>query len=107
MDGLKIRVIFLIDTGSTHNFVDHDLSKRIGASLYHIPDLTVTVANGEHLKATELCPHLMWEVQGVTQSADFLVLPLKGCDAVLRIQWLITLRPILWDFQELSLSFEW
>ena len=101
------RVIFLVDTGSTHNFMDHVIIKRIGGISHSISSLTVTVANGEQLRAKELCPRLLWEVQGVTQSIDFLVLPLIGCDAVLGIQWLITLGLVLWNFQDLSMQFDW
>ena len=100
-------VIFLVDTGSTHNFVSNSLIKRIGGSSKTITSLTITVANGEQLKTHELCPGLHWEAQGVTQAADFLVLPLRGCDAVLGIQWLLTLGPILWDFQKLTMQFTW
>ena len=39
--------------------------------------------------------------------ADFFVLPLRGCDVVLGVQWLITLGPILWDFQHLTMQFVW
>lgn len=34
-----------------------------------------------------------------------MLLPLKGCDIVLRIQWLIKLGPILWDFEQLCTEF--
>ena len=46
----KIRnqvVIFLVDTGSTYNFVNGNVLKRIGGNLQTIDSFTVTVANGE------------------------------------------------------------
>ena len=36
---------------------------------------------------------------------DFYLLPLRGCDAVLGAQWLQTLGPILWDFQQMWMQF--
>jgi len=35
------------------------------------------------------------------------VLPLAGCDIVLGIQWLRVLGPILWDFQQLTMKFQY
>ena len=100
-------VNFLVDTGSTHNFLDHSVVKRTECHSQDVGSLIITVANGEQLKAQEICPNLHWEVQGLSQSTDFLVLPLRGCDAVLGVQWLITLGPILWDFKDLSMQFQW
>ena len=85
----------LIDTGSTHNFVDGKVLKVVGEKLHSVNNFTVTVANGEKLQVQEWCPGLIWEVQGLQQSTNFFVLPLRGCDMVLGIQWLITLGPIL------------
>ena len=69
-------VIFLVDTRSTHNFVNGNVLKRIGGNLQTIDSFTVTVANGEQLKAHEVCKSLPWEVQGVQQTTDFFVLSL-------------------------------
>ena len=46
-------VIFLLDTGSTHNFMDHNIIKRTGVSFHTISSLTVTVANGEQLRTQD------------------------------------------------------
>ena len=35
------------------------------------------------------------------------MIPLKGYDMVLGVQWLIILGPILWDFQQLTMHFVW
>ena len=38
---------------------------------------------------------------------DLNVLPLGGCDLVLGTQWLRTLRVIHWDFNLLTMTFQW
>ena len=99
------KVIILVDTGSTHNFVDSAVIRRGCWSLQSIPHISVTVANGEKLQVQEMCAGLTVEIQGETIAADFLVLPLRGCDMVLGVQWLITVGPILWDFMLLTMQF--
>ena len=54
----------------------------------------------------ELCPSLVLEVQDEEIILDFYILPLRGCDIVLGVQWLITVGPILWDFQNLTMQFQ-
>ena len=99
------KLVILVDTGSTHNFVDQSVIKRVGAPLQPIASLMVTVANGEKLRSQEFCAALQFEVQGESVLADFFVLPLRGCDMVLGVQWLVTVGPILWDFQQLTMQF--
>ena len=84
----KIRnqlVSILVDIGSTHNFVDQKVVKNIEVKLQSVTGLTVTVANGEKLKADEWCTSLTWKVQGLTQVVDFFTMPLRGCDVVLKV----------------------
>ncbi len=45
-------------------------------------------------------------MQGHVFRTDLFLLPLAGCDVVLGIQWLRTLGPILWDFTELKMEFQ-
>ncbi|OMP03702.1 Aspartic peptidase, partial [Corchorus olitorius] len=98
-------VTILIDTGSTHNFLDATLAKKLGCVTNHIHGLQVQVANGKELKCQEICSQLQWEVQGLTQKTDVLLIQLRGCNMVLGIQWLKTLGPIWWDFSLLVMKF--
>ena len=67
--------------------------------------VNVTLENGEILKVQEVCKMLSWESQSLNQSTDLLILPLRGCDLVLKVQLLQTLGPIVWDFSTLSMQF--
>ena len=64
-------VNILVDTGSTHNFVDQQMVKQLGVKLKTIQSFMVTVANGDKLQAQQGCPNLTWEVQGIQQTSDF------------------------------------
>ena len=46
-------------------------------------------------------------MQGKEFKANMRLIPLKGCDLVLGIQWLAQLGPILWDFKNLRMEFSW
>lgn len=67
--------------------------------------VSVIVANGSRIKCDKVCACLKWRMHGVNFEADFLVLPLEGCQIILGIQWLILLGPILWNFNELKMEF--
>ena len=99
-------IIVLVDSGSTHNFIDSAIVKRLNCPTQSISGLQVTVANGDTVKTQAACLALHWEVQGFHQVTDFLVLPLQGCDLVLGIQWLKTLGPIMWNFETLTMQFQ-
>ena len=58
-------IIVLVDTGSTHNFMDSTIAKRLGCRLHHIQGLHVTVANGDTVRVQEACQGLSWTVQGI------------------------------------------
>ena len=99
-------VVILIDTGSTHNFVDVNIARKGGWQLQPLASFNVTVANGEKLKVHDLCANLHVEIQGEMIISDFFVLQLRGCDMVLGVQWLLTIGPILWDFMRLTMQFQ-
>ncbi|OMO52671.1 Retrotransposon gag protein [Corchorus olitorius] len=98
-------VMMLVDSGSTHNFLDTTLAKRLGCTIQTIKGLDVQVANGKTLRCQEVCSQLHWEVQGLSQQSDVFLVSLLGCDMVLGIEWLKTLGPIWWDFSLLVMKF--
>jgi hypothetical protein len=88
------QVVILIDSGSTHNFVDTKMAASLGIQPQPQDGIRVQIANGQevanpgHSRAVEV------KLQGVVFRTDLFILPLAGCDVVLRIQWLRTLGPI-------------
>ncbi|KAG8483504.1 hypothetical protein CXB51_022371 [Gossypium anomalum] len=97
--------IILVDSGSTHNFIDAKLVNKLSLPVAPQEKLKVTVANGTSLFTRGLCKGVSWEVQDLHLATDFLVLPLKGCDIVLRVQWLLMLGDIIWNFSSLTMQF--
>ncbi|KAF5472135.1 hypothetical protein F2P56_008875 [Juglans regia] len=102
----KKKLIILIDTGSTHNFVDTVAAARCKLHVQLGQTINVKVANGQLLESMGKCVAVPLSIQSIPFTVDFFTLPLGGCDAVLGIQWLSTLSPILWDFVNLSMQFQ-
>lgn len=92
-------VHILIDSGSTHNFLDLEYAKTLGCELEQIPPQVVSVADGNQIACQHQCRDFMWNVQDKQFKADVMLIQLGSCDMVLGIQWLRTLGEISWDFQ--------
>ncbi|XP_058217468.1 uncharacterized protein LOC131328550 [Rhododendron vialii] len=98
-------VNILIDSGSTHNFLDPGVAKRTGVRTQPTNPLSVIVADGTKISSKAVVRDLHWSVQGMEFISEVRLLPLGGCDMVLGVQWLSTLGPVLWDFKNLQMQF--
>ncbi|KAL4385004.1 hypothetical protein GQ457_15G026090 [Hibiscus cannabinus] len=99
------KLIALLDSGSTHNFLSLSAVKRLNLRVDKKASLKVVVADGGLLSTMGLCSKVEWQTQGHSFVTDFLILPLKNSDVVFGIQWLSTLGPIKWDFSKMSMEF--
>nr|GMD09350.1 uncharacterized protein LOC109160849 [Ipomoea batatas] len=98
-------LLALIDTGSTHNFINATTVKSLDLATSPRPGMRVAVANGEHLPSSGICKQVLVHHNSDCFMADFYVLPLAGFDVVLGVKWLSTLGPIWWDFHTLTMRF--
>lgn len=103
----KKTIYVLIDSGSTHNFIDRKLAKMLGCKLESTHRTQVAVADGSRIAVDGRVDGFKWQFQGVEFQADFMVIPLGCHDVVLGVQWLSTLGPITWDFLKLEMMFKW
>jgi hypothetical protein len=84
-------VMVLIDSGSTHNFIDQSIVHKYELPVVPNKKFQVIVANGEKIDCTGLCPSLTIMIQGQIVIADYFILPVAACPVVLGVQWLVTL----------------
>ncbi|KAK8918580.1 hypothetical protein KSP39_PZI021790 [Platanthera zijinensis] len=98
-------ISILIDSGSTHNFIDVNAASRLQCKLTPIPMFNVAIANGRTIASAHKVEEFQWRMQGVCFASEMLVLPLGGCEVVLGVQWLITLGVVHWDFKNLQMEF--
>lgn len=102
----NFKVIMLIDSGSTHNFISTGVAKAMKLSFCQRYQIGVIIANGERVRTLGTCKQLRWSMQGHEFTADFMILPVNGYDMVLGIQWLAKLGLILWDFGALTMQIQ-
>ncbi|XP_028214991.1 uncharacterized protein LOC114397062 [Glycine soja] len=95
----------LIDSESTHNFLDIHVAKKLGCKIEDMDHVSVTVAHGARVQINTMVKGFSWLVQNTTFSSDILLLPLGYCDMILGIKWLITLGNITWNFDKLTMEF--
>ncbi|CAB4273670.1 unnamed protein product [Prunus armeniaca] len=84
-------VIILFDSGSSHNFVDTALVKRLGWQLDATRSFNVMIANGGQLGCKGVCSQALIKIQDYQCVTDLFAINLGGCDVVLGAQWLRTL----------------
>jgi hypothetical protein len=95
----------LLDSGSTHNFIDVNAARRAGLQVDDCPGTHVVVANGDHVACRGLNRAIPLQIGDTSFAVDCFAIPLPHYDMVLRISWLRTLGPIFWDFNGLHMAF--
>ena len=99
-------VIFLIDSGSTHNFIDEAIVSKLALTINREKKFQVMVANREKIECVAQCRALTINIEGYPVIVDFYILPVAACQLVLGVQWLQTLGPVEMDYKQLTMSFK-
>ncbi|PKI34771.1 hypothetical protein CRG98_044838, partial [Punica granatum] len=53
----------LVDSGSTHNFLNVETGKKLGCQTELVPAVKVAVANGNELRCEKMCKKFKWRMQ--------------------------------------------
>jgi len=99
------RFTALLDSRSTHNFIDVAAARRAGLQVDDHPSTHVVVANGDQVACRGLNRAVPLQIGDTHFAVDCFAVPLPHYDMVLGISWLRTLGPILWDFDGLRMAF--
>jgi hypothetical protein len=89
------RVVILLDSGSTRNFLDPALLQVVPLPVDVGVTLNVRIVNGATVVSEGVCQFVSLKIQGHHFSTNFYLIPLGGCDVVLGVDWLRTLGPVL------------
>lgn len=95
----------LIDSGSTHSFLDESVAETLSCVTETVPSLRVLVANCNAMRCHKRCKEFKWSMQGHHFATSVYLVPLDNYHVVLGIQYLATLEDILWNFRTLTMKF--
>lgn len=91
-------VTILVDSGSTHSYLNSKIAKKLNLPITKSKNYEVTVANGEKLQGSG---------QDCVMPIYLLLLPMKGCQLVLGVQWLKELDDVTFNFKKLQVKFSY
>ena len=87
----KKKVIVLIDSGSTHNFIHYKLAKDLNCFVYPVPELQVMIADGGTINCSGKCNKINLTMGEYVMNSPMIAVPMGGVDVVLGFQWLQSL----------------
>lgn len=90
----------LIDSESTHNFIDTNVATKLGCKITPVAPMLVRIADGR-----QAVQAFQWKMNGPLFSVEMYLLPIGSCDVVLGIHWLSFLGDIYCNFQQLTMVF--
>jgi predicted aspartyl protease len=100
------RLLALLDTGSTHNFIQGATLRQLGLPLSEGDKLRVTVANGDRLPCAGIAQGVEVSIAGAPYTITCIGIDLGCFDFILGVDFLRTLGPITWDFDAWTLAFQ-
>ena len=101
----KKKEIVLIDSGSTHNFINDKLAKDLNCFVYPAPEFQVMIADGGTINFSGKCNKINLTMGEYVMNIPMISIPIGGADVVLGIEWLQSLGTMDFNFQELFMKF--
>ena len=98
------KVIVLIDSSSTHNFIHWKVAKELNFFLYPAPKCQVMVSNGGTINFSGKCHNIKLDMGEYVFNSRMLYIPMGGVDVVLGVQCLQSLGMVAFNFRELFLK---
>jgi len=98
-------VLILVDSGSTHNFIQDCTTKFFGPSSFPESKLSCPGRNGDELPCSSVSKHVALQLSFHTLFVYLFTLPLSGVEIILGVKWLTALGPMLNDCEQLTMKF--
>ncbi|KAJ3684341.1 hypothetical protein LUZ61_013505 [Rhynchospora tenuis] len=98
LDQLPIQI--LIDTGSTHSFINPSLIDSHIHCVSQTTPLLVRIANGEAMSTNTKCDKVQFSLQNHELSGEVRLLNIQGYDMILGMDWLSLHGPMTIDWDQ-------
>jgi Retroviral aspartyl protease/Reverse transcriptase (RNA-dependent DNA polymerase) len=99
-------IFALIDSGSTHSFVNPQVLHSESHKIAQINPMVVMVANGSKMVTDSTCQSLQFNIHGYEFCHDLRLLPVQGYDVILSLDWLAKLGPMHINWLNKWIEFE-
>jgi Retroviral aspartyl protease len=99
-------VFALIDSGSTHSFVNPQVLHSESHKIAQTNPMVVMVENGSKMVTDSTCQSLQFNIQGYEFCHDLRLLPVQGYDVIFGLDWLAKLGPMHIDWLNKWIEFE-
>lgn len=96
----KLRVVVLIDSGATHNFISPKTVQRARLKETITKYISVLVCTEITVSGSEVCKGVQLQLQAVRIISDFVILEPGCADIILGVQWLRTLCKCEVDWEQ-------
>jgi hypothetical protein len=100
------KVIILVDSGSTHNFIHHCIAQETHCYIHVINNFQIMIANGGSMKCGGRCENACLQIGDYHMTSHMFAIDMGGCDIVLGADSLRNLGPILMDFKDLTMQLD-
>jgi hypothetical protein len=100
------KVIILVDSGSTHNFIHCRIAQEVNCYIHAVNNFQIVIANGGSVKCGGRCENVRLQIGQYHLKSHMFSIDMGGCDIVLGVKWLRTLGPILVDFKDLTIQLQ-
>jgi len=99
------RVLVLVDSGATHNFIDAQMVERTGIPIESFDGFSVSVPRDHTVVCARYVLELSVTMDTYTPTDHFFVVNILDTNLVLGVQWIITLGKVTIDWK--ALEMEW
>nr|GLL21419.1 uncharacterized protein LOC109182641 [Ipomoea trifida] len=100
------KVIIMVDSSASHNFISHRLSSKLQYPLEPTQQFGVKLGDGRRVESKGKYSQLPVNLGPVTMALDCFVFPLGGVDMILGVAWLETLGNIKANWARMTMTFK-